>query len=380
MKVAVHLEYKASRKEPFGALVRRIVAAFEDVGLEAIIAGSFSDSPIPGGISSVSRALKKYPALARLEKQAPLLPGSPPVRLLMNEGPDEPFPLESLLFLADGLPRSFPFHIATTMVRHEQFGNLGSPGGPLGRLPGIIASDRWWVNGRMRSLAAMYVVEGEIQAKTLPPPPAPVDAILSALGKAKKTSQYVIQDAGGDVITAPQPAPAGLQTASAGAIEAGAIVDRYRAGMQAMIANLALPYHLPPIQEALREAPTAAGPLKPALVKAFEPRGYGCSFESGTFTLRRRTPDNHIVDLIADIGTWSRMITATYLVHSPGFRASLRLPVSDRVAGQYPIGDAERWRRIVANLAVIVDELDRTFLPELEKTLGRAPEWFEPER
>jgi hypothetical protein len=181
-------------------------------------------------------------------------------------------------------------------------------------------------------------------------------------------------------MAAPQPAVEGFQTASAGAIEAGAIANRYRAGMQAMVANLALPYDLPPIQEALREAVTAAGPRKPALVEAFEPRGYGCSFESGTFTLRRRTPDNHVVDLIADVGTWSHMITAIYLVHSPGFRASLQLPVSDRAAGQYPIGDAERWRRIVANLAVIVDELDRTFLPELEKALGRAPEWFEPER
>ena len=380
MKVAIQLEYKANRKESFGALLRRIVAAFEDTGIEVIIAASFSDSPVPGGISSVNRALKKYPALAPLEKQAPLLPGSPPVRLLMNEGPDEPFPLESLLLLADGLPRSLPFHTATARFGHQQFGDLGSPGGPFSRLPGIIASDRWWVNGRVRSLAALYVVEGEIQAKTLPPPPAPVDAILSAFGKAKKTSQYVIPTAGGDGMTAPQPTVAGVQTASSGTIKARAIVDRYRAGMQAMVANLALPYGLPPIQEALREAATAAGPLKPALVEAFEPRGYGCSFESGTFTLRRRTPDNHVVDLIADVGTWSHMITAIYVVHSPGFRASVLLPVSARAAGQYPIGDAERWRRIVANLAVIVDELDRTLLPELEKALGRAPEWFEPGR
>lgn len=380
MKVALQLEYKTNRKEPFGALVRRIVAAFEDADLEATIAASFSDSPVPGGISAVSRALKKYPALAPLDRQAPLLPGSPPVRLLMNEGPAEPFPLESLLLLADGLPRSFPFHTATAMFRHKQFGNLGSPGGPFGRLPGIIATDRWWVNGRIRSLAALYVVEGETGAKTLPLPPTPVAAILSAFGKAKRTSQYVVPNAGGEAMTAPQPAVAVVQATTAGAIKAGAIVDRYRAGMQAMVANLPLPYDLPPMQEALREAATAAGPLKPVLVEAFEPRGYGCRFESGTFTLRCRTPDNHVIELIADVGTWSHMVTAIYIVHSPGFRAAVPLPVSARVAGQYPIGDAERWRRIVANLAVIVDELDRTFLPELEKAIDRAPEWFEPER
>jgi hypothetical protein len=360
--------------------VRRIVAAFKDAGLEATIAASFSDSPVPGGISAVSRALKKYPALAPLDRQAPLLPGSPPVRLLRNEGPAESFPLESLLLLADGLPRSLPFHTATAMFRHEQFGNLGALGGPFGRPPGVIAADRWWVNGRVRSLAGLYVVEGETDAKTLPPAPTPVASILSAFGKVKKTSQYVVPNAGGDAGTAPQPAVAGVQAASDRTIKAGAIVDRYRAGMQAMVANLALPYDLPPMQEALREAATTAGPLKPALVEAFKPRGYGCRFESGMFTLRRRTPDNHVVELIADVGTWSHMVTARYIVHSPGIRASVPLPLSARVAGQYPIGNAERWRRIVANLAVIVDELDGTFLPELEKAIGRAPEWFETER
>lgn len=62
MKVAVQIDYKADRKEPFGALVRRIVAAFEDAGLEAVIEAAFSDSPVPGGVSAIDRALKKYPA------------------------------------------------------------------------------------------------------------------------------------------------------------------------------------------------------------------------------------------------------------------------------------------------------------------------------
>jgi hypothetical protein len=40
-------------------------------------------------------------------------------------------------------------------------------------------------------------------------------------------------------------------------------------------------------------------------------------------------------------------------------------------AGQYPISDAARWRRIVKNLAAVVRELDRGFAPKLEKA-GRA--------
>ncbi len=72
--------------------------------------------------------------------------------------------------------------------------------------------------------------------------------------------------------------------------------------------------------------------------------------------------------------------SAMYIVNGPDFKAVVPLPVSARAAGQYPIGNAEHWRQIVANLAVIVDELDRTFLPELEQAVGRAPEWFEPAR
>jgi hypothetical protein len=58
------------------------------------------------------------------------------------------------------------------------------------------------------------------------------------------------------------------------------------------------------------------------------------------------------------------------------------LPVSRRAldAGQYPIGDVANWERIVANLAVIVDELDRTLASEIDAAVAPTPEWFEPNR
>lgn len=378
MKVLVQLEYKADKKEPFGSLVRRIAAAFQNAGLEAVIAAAFGDSPVPGGVSAVERVLRKYPALAPYDRQAPILTGTPNIRWLMNDAPSEPFPFDSLLLLADGLPRSFPFHTVNVMFKHEQFGDLGSPGGPLGRLPGVVAADRWWVNGRVRSLGALYVVDGDSRAKTLPSPPAPVAGILSSLGKAKKSFQYLLPAADSEITNAQPHPPAGVRNNPPEALKAGSIVSRYRAGMPALLARLALPYELPPFQEAIRESVAASGPLKPALVEAFAPRGYSCHFESGTFTLRRRTPDHHVVDLVVDVGTWSHLVTVMFAVHGPGFKAVLPLPISKGIMGQYPIGDAERWRRIVANLAMIVAELDRTFLPELEQAVGRAPEWFEP--
>jgi hypothetical protein len=70
-----------------------------------------------------------------------------------------------------------------------------------------------------------------------------------------------------------------------------------------------------------------------------------------------------------------------FRVRGPGFNATLMPPVSARdESRQYPIGDTANWERIVANIGAIVDGLERTFVAEIEKAVGRAPEWFEPGR
>ena len=117
------------------------------------------------------------------------------------------------------------------------------------------------------------------------------------------------------------------------------------------------------------------------LVAAFGPRGYDCHGGSGVFTLRRRTATNHVIDLELDVGTWSRSLTFMFHVRGPGFNATLLPPVSaqDNV-WQYPIGDTANWERIVGNLAAIVDELQGTFVAEIEAAVGPAPAWFDPGR
>ena len=44
----------------------------------------------------------------------------------------------------------------------------------------------------------------------------------------------------------------------------------------------------------------------------------------------------------------------------------------------YQVEPNSRTRQLVANLAVVVDKLDRTFLRELEDAVGPAPEWLQP--
>ena len=94
------------------------------------------------------------------------------------------------------------------------------------------------------------------------------------------------------------------------------------------------------------------GPKKPVLVRAFKPMGYDCQAERGTFTLRRRTQGHLTVEIRLDVGTWSKSLLGSFSVKGVGFTARLRLPVSKRAleGGQYRIGDAAHWQKLVDNI------------------------------
>ena len=134
MNVAVQVEFKADRKEPLGDVVRRVVALFQQSGLAPEILATFSDGP--GGIlniSAVERAIKKYPHLARFERNDPPLKGVaiPPIRRLTNSDTSDPFPIADVLALADGVPRSLPFHAVSIHFGHADFGKASFPGRPV---------------------------------------------------------------------------------------------------------------------------------------------------------------------------------------------------------------------------------------------------------
>jgi hypothetical protein len=88
------------------------------------------------------------------------------------------------------------------------------------------------------------------------------------------------------------------------------------------------------------------------------------------------------VELSVDVGTWSNLAMARFRVLGLGFKAVLLLPVTAAApAGtQYPIGDAEQWRKIVENVSALVAELDRSFVPAIEAAAGPSPEWYQPEK
>ena len=157
------------------------------------------------------------------------------------------------------------------------------------------------------------------------------------------------------------------------------IAQKYRTRLRDLAAAAGMPHSLPAPKEAPKIGSLHA--LKPALDRHFGPLGYSCKGGSGTFTLQRRTALNQVVEVFLDVGTWSRRVRADFCVHVfPGRRYTFPMPVApglDTGTEKYPIGDEERWEKIVANLAVLAGHLDRQIVPEIEAAAGQAPVWFE---
>jgi hypothetical protein len=302
----------------------------------------------------------------------------PPVRRLTNVGSPAPFPLADVIALADGVPRSLPFHAVHVSLRHAEFGSVALPFG-LAPKSGVDVSDGWSPGGRARSVQALYSLDGAADSKKLPDPPAAVAAILAGLGKQRTTAQFVEPETFAASIPAladfaPTPLPGEVAIVNP-------ILLKYKKDLPSIVERIGLPHDLPAGPDVRFAAIGASGPLKPTLVAAFKPRGYDCRGDSGVFTLRRRTATNHFVVIELDVGTWSRSVSFAFYVRGPVFIASLHPPVAPRDGShQYPIGDTANWERIVANIAAIVDELERTFVAEITSAVQPAPAWFDPGR
>ncbi len=381
MKLFVRQEYRASRKEPFGAMLRRIYEGLGQGGVPVQYRFNFADHMVQGMVSSVARAVKKFPYLAPLVTTEPLPPilrvketdrmGPPAIR-----GDATSLEFAQLAEIADGLPRSLPFRLADVRFYTDEFGKAPatvdterSADDPLLRghfNTGIRASDTWWVNGRNRHLGAAFVVEVAERSRKVPLPAGALGAFLATLGKARTVAQFPIQETdGGEKVV--------VKGKSQAPPELVALAERLRERMPELIAAAQMPHAI----ESAR-AEHAMSPLKPALEKHFKPMGYATKGGSGIFTMRRRTAGNHVVEVSLDVGTWSRHLTGHFHVYLPDFQIRLPMPASaDLNAMQCDIGDAERWEKLVENMAAFTAHLDREVVPEVEKVAGPAPEWFE---
>lgn len=372
MRVAFLTTFAASKQEPLGEMVGRVRQAFLDAGMpEPAIRFTLVDAP---RTSSIDRVLKRHPEMERFLTFRALIPGTSESRLLSNSATGEAAEYSTLQAIVAGVPQSYPFGIVALHFHAPAFGErlIGLP--KFGHsLPGVLVVDNRSIKGRQRALSINTVVEVDAGDKKLPPNPAPVEAVIKACGKVKRTEQVPIREPGaglgGRLVGAIPPA-------NAEAVKA--VVAAYRARINETVERAALPHDLSSAPD--HDPSVMAGPRKPAIEAAFKPMGYACHGGSGEFHLTRHTSGNLTVELFLDVGTWSHEVSASFLVKGAGFNASLGIPIGPKNApgGQYPIGDAAQWQKIVKNLAAMVRELERGFVPEVEQAAGPSPAWYRP--
>ena len=147
MHVALLTTFRADRKEPLADVLARIHSAFAAAGLgEPAIRFSLADPPVAGMVSAIDRVLKRYPDLQRWVSTAATMPTAPPVRLISN-GPTSPAAGEALEFstllaIAKGVPRSFPFHNLAIHFKSPAFGVPLPIAGPMATMePGVMVGD-----------------------------------------------------------------------------------------------------------------------------------------------------------------------------------------------------------------------------------------------
>jgi hypothetical protein len=411
MHIAVFTLHAASRKEPFGEVFARAHAAFAAAGHgDPVIRLAAHDSSFreqlsaargaSKSVSPVARVLKRFPDLARLQRTIPSEIGAADMMTnVAADGSAEPIDPAIVQAIADGVPRSFPFHRITIHLAIPGFGEwdalptanqvdwrrslvragISGFGGALLQ-SGVILEDSWWVNGRERSTTAMRIISAPAVGKKLPAPPPAIAACLAACGKIRKTIQFPIADT----------AQPDFKTSEAGA-PILAVVRAWRARLPELAR--AMPHHVPH-QPDSPPLETGSGPKKPALEDAFKRMGYSIRGETGAFILRRRTAANLTIELGLDVGTWSDSLSAHLRVigmqgETP-YRVAISLPPSPGheagevrgvgMYGQIRIASPERWRMFTENLAALVAVLERDFVPEIEAAAGPTPAWFEPEK
>jgi hypothetical protein len=395
MRVALLTTFAASRKEPLVTMMDRVHQGFVDAGLEPVIHFNFADGGIVS-FSSVDRVLKRHPELERFvtsASPAPML-NIPGARRLSNgplsPGANEVVPYPTLQFIAAGVPRAYPFHHISIHFYTPEFGDA-VPTATIapGMLCGVLISDSWWVNARQRSLTACRMAEVELAAKKVPEPSGALATVFAACGKAKKTIQAPLPGALGSGPVPGVRLPSGAIIPSAKpelVVAVKAIAVKYRDSIAEVVALAGLPHDLPDHAEMSRLSQgVKSGPRKPALERVFKPMGYrvsgGTGSSSGSFTLRRKTAANSTLELSLDTGTWFPAVLAIFMIYGLGWKATLTLPPTQKAVagGQYMIGDAENWQKIVDNLGALVAHLERTFVPEVEAVAGSSPEWYQPE-
>lgn len=157
------------------------------------------------------------------------------------------------------------------------------------------------------------------------------------------------------------------------------IVKAWDDAITTLLDALPLPHALPPSPETSWSSGLTS-PHKTTLVSTFRPRGWkyvAARSGHGLFALVKPSPRGNKILLVLDVGSTSHSCSSFVALEGLGWRAAFRIGfVRGHHGQQYPIADDVTWGRIVENIAVVIEHLERTSIAEAEALSPMAPAWF----
>ncbi|RIK82875.1 MAG: hypothetical protein DCC68_05005 [Planctomycetota bacterium] len=301
--------------------------------------------------------------------------------------PSDSADTDTLLGVANGIPRSFPFGNAMFLfdripwfgkvieqppiLRHQGF---VSSLGPYYYSSCIVLREDWDYPKRARSLLATIEVEPPPpESDNLPDLPAASRAFLEGLGAIQLRSFRAEPDAD--------------ESRRLAEINASDDLSRFKDELR----SLALPFRQEPpgldqvkaLVKLLAKGPAAlkihTESPKKILVAAFKPLGYkyvSSKGGQGGFFLQKRTDANNMIELEFDMGSRYQQCSASFNFHGPlWWRRITICPLSDLITST-AINDTAHWAGMCANMAVIVKHLEGRLVPHAERIFGPAPKWY----
>jgi hypothetical protein len=92
--------------------------------------------------------------------------------------------------------------------------------------------------------------------------------------------------------------------------------------------------------------------------------------------LKKRSARGNRLVVFLDLGSDYSSVAGFVVVEGPGWRAAFRLWFVRGGGLQYTIADGADWSKIVENIAVVVEHLERTSIAQAETLSPPAPPWF----
>jgi hypothetical protein len=365
--------YRVEKKDDPGAAVERIERAVAQSGSGTHhIAFLFLDAVLGRQKSALEYLAKCYPIFGDFRTSAKLLP-TRETPMITGEG----VPAETLLEVARGIPRRFPFGTATFAWRDvaplDFAPELPAPDNSVANLyariagrfgmPGIVLVSKWGVPKRSLDLTAVVRLNSENGARKKPELPQVTQALLDAIGRRKTDDVFAVPDA--------DEAPAAKAAFSN-------VDDAFKRG-HAMLMQRLPELQLETLEIRARDVYgfESPGSVKEPLAQVLAPlhyapeRGGG---SPGTMLFVKRTPEGHQLRVTVDRGTWANHFLGRFEIRSERWVRAMSIPLApgDFPGHAYDLLDERQIHRLCDNLAIVVAEIERIVYPPVRDALAEV--------